>query len=126
MGYYSEVGIAMKKAGYEELKRKIAALPEEEIALKKYVKNLLSCAKQIDPYSDLKEYAGKYVVLHWDSIKWYMFDDMPEVDFLIDYIKTLQDYSYMRIGEEAGDIEEDHKGDYNLDIFSVESKLTIR
>lgn len=104
----------------------IAALPEEEIALKKYVKNLLSCAKQIDPYSDLKEYAGKYVVLHWDSIKWYMFDDMPEVDFLMDYIKTLQDYSYMRIGEETGDIEEDHKGDYNLDIFSVESKLAIR
>lgn len=95
-------------------------------SLKEAVKHLLTNADCIDPYINLKEYAGKFVAMHWETVKWYMYDDMPEVDFLMDYIKTLQNYSYMRIGEETGDIEEDHKGDYNLDIFSVESKLAIR
>lgn len=117
MGYYSEIGIAMKKAGYEELKRKIAALPEEKIALKKYVKNLLSCAKQIDPYSDLKEYAGKYVVLHWDSIKWYMFDDMPEVDFLMDYIKPFRTILICASVKKLGTLKKTIKGTTILIFF---------
>lgn len=125
MGYYSEVGIAMKKADYEGLKRKINALPKERNSLKEYVKQLLTDADCIDPYTNLKEYAGKVVALHWKSVKWYMDDDMPEVDFLMEYIRTLPDYSYMRIGEETGDIEEEREGDYNLDVFSAETKMFI-
>lgn len=125
MGYYSEVGIAMKKADYEGLKRKIDALPEGKADLKENVEGLLLDADCIDPYADVKEYAGKIVALHWKWVKWYMDDDMPEVDFLMEYIRTLPNYSYMRIGEETGDIEEEQEGDYHLDIFSAETKMVI-
>lgn len=125
MGYYSEVGIAMKKADYEKLKRKINTLPKERNSLKEAVKHLLTNADCIDPYINLKEYAGKFVAMHWETVKWYMYDDMPEIDFLMEYIRTLPDYSYMRIGEETGDIEEEHEGDYNLDVFSAETKMVI-
>lgn len=125
MGYYSEVGIALKKADYEALKRKIDSLPDWKADLKDYVNHLLADAECTDPYAAAKEYAGTVVAIHWKSVKWYLYDDMPEVDFLMDFIRHLPNYSFTRVGEDAGDIEEEHKGDCNLDIFSIQSKIAV-
>ena len=49
MGYYSEVGIALKKADYEALKRKIDSLPDWKADLKDYVNHLLADADVLTP-----------------------------------------------------------------------------
>ena len=96
MGYYSQVGLCIKEKDFEELKER----------LKKYEYMLEPGFCNITTFED-EEY-GNTIVCSWDYIKWYyQFEDITTVDSFISELEDRdEEYSFIRIGEEYGDIEE--------------------
>ena len=92
MGYYSDVAIAMQKKDYLTLKQAISSLCSAA--------DLIEAAKKKEIQID-KE---KYVVLKWQSIKWY--NDFEEISFIEKFLKKIPHHDFIRIGEEMDDIEE--------------------
>lgn len=91
MGYRSEVTLTMYEKDYKELLRQAIKERNNDVV-------------------DLIKYAGLYrkndvITMHWDWVKWY--EEYPDIKFVMDFI-LLNDvhYSFKRVGEETGDIEE--------------------
>ena len=115
MSYLSKVGIAMYKADFDAIKKAIAKnddhttkalLESAEVSVlpseNDRCVNMLAEDRCLEP--------DAYVVLMWDWMKWY--EEFPEVRFIMDAMHKLHHYSYIRIGEETGDVEQDiHPGD---------------
>lgn len=99
MGYYSDVAIAVQKKDYLKLKQAISSLCSAA-ELKNKSLNLIEAAKKKEIQID-KE---KYVVLKWQSIKWY--NDFEEISFIEKFLKKIPHHDFIRIGEEMDDIEE--------------------
>lgn len=100
MGYRSEVTLTMYKKDYEELLRQ---------AIKERNNDVI----------DLIKYAGLYrkadvITMHWDWVKWY--EECPDIKFVMDFILLNNvPYSFKRVGEETGDIEElSYDDEYDL------------
>ena len=48
------------------------------------------------------------VYFGWDGLKWY--DGYADVDFVMDFVRSRENYAYCRTGEETQDIEEECEG----------------
>lgn len=121
MGYYSEVGICIKKSDFEELESRAKILGDEEVL---YL--LQHIDKKIEIISD------EVIVIHWYSLKWY--PEFKEIQFIMNYLIELAEngkpYAYVRIGEEQNDIEEQHSygetgEDYSCDHLYTRTYLEI-
>lgn len=88
MGYLSDVRVMVKKEDYAKLK-------EQKLELMESMDVLTEGKKQV--------YFG------WDNIKWY--DDYDDVKEFMDALKNIETYTFTRLGEEQGDIEERAVGD---------------
>lgn len=103
MGYYSDVTLALTKAGVKALKESLFAnsIPGH---VKKEVCDLLKYASK---HSIDKQTGAE--IWSWDSIKWYTCDpeNFPEVDFLEKFLNVTEEkeYRFMRIGENYDDVE---------------------
>lgn len=122
MGYYSAVSIVMPQEDYERMIKKENFL--------KYMKdsNFKSCYSNVktpeDFYDDLvymlekgsdenkviqyKDKDCRYISL--DYTKWY--SEFPEVSYVNQFLKDLDYYQFMRIGEDLDDFEERGCCDY--------------
>jgi len=100
MGYRSDVGLALSKAGADRLQEKLNSLDKDsEIFFN--VTELLEYA-----YKHMKhEQTGSELYL-WDYLKWY--DSFPDVRFFEDLMNELEsdDFLFLRIGEDMNDNEE--------------------
>ena len=124
MGYYSEVAAMMLKKDYEDLISKIKAheFPEDVDytvdEIEKYALGLLNDGRTCTETYDYNSTSDVFVRLYWESIKWYT---------SIPYIALIEQYFYdhkvdfIRIGEEASDIEEH----YGLQRYEVEVIRTL-
>ena len=92
MGYCSEVALTMKTADVDELMRRAKAECEDAF-------NLLENA-------DMHTHGSEYTTLHWDYVKWD--DDYTPCSFISDFYQDVDEYHFIRCGEESGDIEEDY------------------
>lgn len=99
MGYYSDVAISMWEGDYKKLCANADAAGEE-------IRNFLNRASIQETPVDADAIA---VTLVWSYVKWR--DDYSDVKFVEDFLKTISDYSFKRIGESATDVEERSEGD---------------
>lgn len=97
MGYYSDVGICVKKENFDELKERANTSKVDTII------SLIETAERVD-------YGSEEVVLTWNYIKWY--PGFVEVQFITSFLSELKTrgiaYSFIRVGEKSGDIEIDN------------------
>ena len=93
MGYYSEVALVLKKEANGKLLQAIKSESE-------YVQELI---EKWPERHEVNEKTGE-ILYSWNSIKWYG----DECEFLNNFLKELdsEDYRFMRLGEEYGDIDE--------------------
>ena len=104
MSYKSDVRIRLLKEDYAELERQYL----QKFANSKYDIEFWQ-DKDICKEEDTTIYFG------WDSVKWYrnitdVEFEFEFVDFIMDYILDLKNYSYAIIGEEMEDIDTDQNG----------------
>lgn len=121
MGYYSEIGVCIKKNDFEELEARAKVLNNKELTY------LLShIDRKIEITSD------EAIVIQWYSLKWY--PDFKEVQFIMNYLTELEEtgkpYAYVRIGEGQNDIEEQYSRgetgeDYSCDHLYAKTYLEI-
>lgn len=104
MGYYSDVAISMYENDYKKLCKAAESADEE-------VRRFMNQAA----FQETKLSNGSAMTLIWDCVKWR--DDYKDVKFVEDFLKTISDYSFKRIGEVTDDVEERLGGDdsYELD-----------
>ena len=102
MGYYSNVGLVLKKDANAILKAKLLLL--DCSGRNKYVPNFLL------HNPDITTAKNGDVLYYWRDVKWY--EDFPEIQFIEDNLTDFDsnDYQFIRIGEEETDIE--RQGDY--------------
>lgn len=121
MGYYSEVGICIKKNDFKELEARAKTLNDEGLSY------LLS---HIDRKMEI--ISDEAIVIQWYSLKWY--PEFKEVQLIMNYLIELAEngkpYAYVRIGEEQNDIEEQHSygetgEDYSCDHLYTRTYLEI-
>ena len=63
---------------------------------------------------DSKEVDSVY--FGWNGLKWY--DGFKDVDFIMDYIDSMEYYAYARIGEEMGDTDQRENGFDCIGLYS--------
>lgn len=99
MGYRSEVGLVLTRAGVDVLNKKLAG-PEVSEETRKEVESLLAYAAY--RYTDSESGAEVWL---WDWIKWY--PDYQDIALLGTLMNELEDkdYRFIRIGEEYDDTE---------------------
>ena len=100
MGYRSDVALILDKESVIKLHAAIAdsSLNEET---RKEVNDLFA-----HPSRHLHDPEGGSELWYWDSVKWY--SDYPDVSFIENFISEncdLDNYRFMRVGEEWDDIE---------------------
>lgn len=99
MGYRSEVGLVLTRAGVDVLNKKLAG-PEVSEETRKEVESLLAYAA----YHYIDSDSGAEVWL-WDWIKWYPdYQDIALLGALMNELED-EDYRFIRIGEEYDDTE---------------------
>lgn len=120
MGYRSEVGIVFKKSDEDLFYDKLREWDASRIGDGESAEELLGYANKETLYSNsLKE---DCVVLSWTYVKWY--DTYPAVQFFED-VKKYIDIDFVRIGEEAGDIEDDPALGAEIVSYYTEAHLMI-
>lgn len=118
MGYYSEVGIIIKEKDYQKLTKRIEKVKTED---EKLYENLLwTTIKGVDDSYVVETSFGydpvlaeEYRILHWDNIKWYE-NNFPEVDYIMNFVRDLDCYQYIRLGEDVDDTEFESHGDIDM------------
>ena len=96
MGYRSEVVIVLSEEAKKLLEEKLESLPDEEA---ENIESMFSCS---DAHFIHESGAELY---HWTWVKWY--NSYSEIAFIENFLNNLddEDYYFMRIGEDLGDIE---------------------
>lgn len=116
MGYYSDVSIAIKKADMECLKSQLAKkafTPDVPINILNFVLNAIKDGQQDND--------NNISVLSWYSLKWYK--EFPEIQFINKFLNTLDEYEFIRIGEDEEDIE--HYGGFeDGNVFEVTRQIS--
>lgn len=94
MGYRSDVSITMYQEDFDMMvKRAIEDKNDDALGLIKYA----------SLYQDNTKNA---ITMFWDCVKWY--DRYNDVSFIMSFIRSDDvQYSFIRVGEEVGDIEEE-------------------
>lgn len=122
MSYYSDVMISMKKKDYDEMISEIEKADFSEPEKKWILENLFRNSAPLYPVES--EFFNEYVLLSFYEIKWY--DDVRSIEFVKNYIFNLNDFQFMRIGEDYDDFERVEKGDdFNLQILRLERRLIV-
>ena len=120
MGYRSEVDIVFKKSDENLFYDKLHEQDASHTGNGESAEELLNYANKETLYSNsLKE---DCVVLSWTYVKWY--DTYPAVQFFED-VKRYIDIDFVRIGEEAGDIEGDQTLGAGIVSYYTEAHLMI-
>lgn len=96
MGYRSEVTLTMYEKDFQEMIQK-AKSESPDVAL---------------PF--ITKWARLYkndniITLFWDWVKWY--EGFEDVGFVEDFMHSGVEYSFRRVGEETGDIDEEYNDD---------------
>ena len=99
MGYYSDVALGLRKEDFKVMMKKVELIENQDV--KKEVLELIEDGK-----NGVKQSYTDSVLLYWESIKWYE-SIYPEIKFIMDFIKEIEEYDYVRIGEDLDDIVED-------------------
>lgn len=117
MGYRSDVGLALSKAGVGRLQEKLATLDKDSETFFN-VTELLKYARKHMKHEESG--AEQYL---WDYLKWY--DSYSEVRFIEDLMGELVDeeFLFLRIGEDMNDNEE--KGSFWDNPFELSILRTI-
>ena len=103
MGYRSDVALGLRKVDFEEMMKKVELIEKQDV--KKEVLSLIEEGKK-----NVKQSYDSFVILYWESIKWYE-SLYPEIKFIMNFIEDLEEYDYVRIGEDTDDITEElHTG----------------
>lgn len=98
MGYRSDVGLCLQRSAYLKLRNAGEALRYTDTEIYKLVQSLLE-----HPQRTLE--CAEAVVLYWDSVKSHSgYDDVRWLENLLSGLEA-EDYLFLRIGEEADDIE---------------------
>ena len=79
----------------------------------------VAIAVQKKDYIKLRQ--EKYVVLKWQSIKWY--NDFEEISLIEKFLKKIPHHDFIRIGEEMDDIEE-YQGTHHY-LIEVQRDISI-
>lgn len=98
MGYRSDVTITMYKQDFETLVRQASEDTNGALDLIKYA-------------TLYNNEASNIVTLYWDCIKWYDGCD-EDVNFIMSFIRSNIQYHFIRIDEEAGDVEEENNDEH--------------
>lgn len=114
MGYRSEVAVAIPKKVYEE--NKIIAENFQKEHPDSYKYELL-----LNPSKIINKEDSYFTVLYWDYLKWYNeFEDVKTITDIIENLDESEHYAFLRLGEDAGDIEEIyHEGTKDIGDESV-------
>lgn len=125
MGYRSQVAVAMHKEDFLRFKAafeaKADADPDFDGGVSWAFSRRLEKVPGRESYCQflasidgvgMKEVRGKYVILTWNWWKWYT--EFADVKFVMDFLEGLEDYQYVRIGEETTDVDYESPGDMDL------------
>lgn len=94
MGYCSEVAITLYEQDFETLVRRAAEESTGALGSIKYA-------------SLYKNDTNGTITMNWSSVKWY--EGHGDVNFIMSFIRSGDtQYHFIRIGEEAGDVEEEN------------------
>ena len=100
MGYYSKVVIGFSEEANQKFQKELDILKVDEKLKDLYqkVKDLL------ERHAEKSRYNAAYIY-EWDGIKWE--DQFPEIEWIQNFINSLEmeDFKFLRIGEDVGDIE---------------------
>lgn len=118
MGYRSDVAIAITEEDYSNLVKEITFLVDRNKLEDKKDSDIQSAYELITRPDNLIGRVSlnartcekvNMVVLMYNNIKWYdgIFKD---IDYIMDYVRKLDNYHYIRIGEDNNDIEDDFNG----------------
>lgn len=110
MGYRSQVAVKTTSEGFAIIQKRESEQPDEELKLLKLAESI-----RVTP-------TGNYRI-DWDWIKWY--EGYDNIKYFIESLDKLEEldipYSFVRIGEDANDIE--HKCNWTDDIPSTIQSL---
>ena len=148
MGYYSDVGLALRKKDYQAMLDGISDFtPSKKIreGFKDFIlgdykseverdgETIIVCQyirEGIKDFilgaykSEVKRGGETIVVCQWKPVKWY--DVFPAVEYITDfYLNKLEDFEFMRVGDDLGDVDEcsEHENSDQWDIFGVSQSL---
>lgn len=114
MGYYSEVGIAIKEKSYQDITEKACGVTDTK--LKDDIMSLITSATDnyvVNHNFGYLEQEDPYRILHWKWVKWYI-PEFHEVVWFMEKLKECDDYQFIRLGEDIDDTEQDSKGDIDM------------
>lgn len=103
MGYYSQVGLCLKRKDMDELKSRLEKLGKDRNEYYSFM-DYADVDRVFDEGTE-----DEAVLMVWDSLKWY--PSYPEVACVEDFLDEINsrdvddDFSFVRIGEEVDDIE---------------------
>lgn len=105
MGYRSDVAIAMKKSDYDVMLQRAKELEENSEDVCDFIEEGYKQAIPNDKHQP--ENPDDFVYLFWEWVKWYTRDPeyFPEVTFIDDFLSEIDEYDFVRIGEEEDDTE---------------------
>ena len=115
MGYYSEVAFAIPK---KDVKGLVDALIES-VGDADDLNFMDVYETYFFKFGRTPEERAKipYVIFHQDWTKWY--SSYKDVACIEKYIRSLDSYKFIRVGEENGDVEENESGDVDFDGFHI-------
>ena len=115
MGYYSEVAFAIPKKDVSGL---IAALKEKVgnaddlFNMEMYETTFTKFAR-----TEKERKSIPFIIFYENWTKWY--EGYDDVDCIGDYLRSLDCYKFIRVGEETGDDEENEYGEVDFDGFHI-------
>ena len=97
MGYLSDVAIAIKESDYNNLAKDLSF--KDFIMLPSFNKSIY--------YEDI----GVIRILIWREVKWYStrIDLNNSLNIFMNKLRTLDEYEFLRLGQDANDIEHETK-----------------
>lgn len=117
MGYRSDVRLVTTEKNWKKLSEHMSEWAIGHVAGAEQEKWVRSCFSP-----DLFERGNGLVYAGWDDIKWYDSYD-PEFKEFMKFLRTLQPFNYLRIGEEEDDIDRiERDKDYELPYIYIERK----
>lgn len=125
MGYYSDVNVAMRVKDYRALLAKVKENAEKIEGLDWLMKQ----AEVVSLYPK-RGVEGQYVALFWCNMEWHEYATgvspaYPNVKFIMNFIRWLDEVSFVRVGEGEMDIERIDNGAELFDVFCVKHHIEI-
>lgn len=103
MGYNSDLRVILRRKDFEELKEKMNNYYKER-----------DCGYNLfnEEEIDIIEENKSWVKFGWNGLKWY-YPQYKEVEMIQDFITSRDQFYFLRLGEEYGDMEERQDLEYD-------------